>query len=914
MLLAKLALLIVLPFLLLCYGVGNAHCSTVHDNRNDRRSLLDFKQRISDPSGVLNWTTSTHFCRWNGVVCSSTPPYRVTELNLPGKNLDGNISSALGNLTSLRTLDLSDNRFRGPIPILGKLQHLNTLSLGGNLLQGVIPEALTNCSNLAVLNLSLNNLNGVIPHKIRSLSNLETIILDGNYLTGGIPVALGNITTLQLASFSQNQLNGRIPHEVMRMPNITWLYLNQNNLSDEIPKVWQMPNILELDLSVNNLSGRIPQNLSNVSSLRALSLTSNMLGNTLPSNIGDALPNLTRLYLGSNHFEGHIPASIGNPPGLEEIELSNNYFTGQIPNSLGNLAELSYLNLGRNMLQSTDNKGWEFLRALRNCSSLTEFSLSSNKLQGAIPNSIANLSTSLTRLLMSDNILSGIVPPSIGKLSALIQLSLDQNNLTGTVEEWVGNMTKLERLNLQSNNFVGTIPPSIGLLTQLTYLFLTENQFTGFIPNSLGNLKQMLTLDLSYNNFQGSIPVEFGNFRQLTTLDLSSNRLSGEIPDTMGQFQQIYAIRMDQNVLKGNIPITFSNLKSLTKLNLSHNNLSGPIPACLKDLESLTKLDLSFNNFQGEIPRDGVFNNATIVSLSGNPGLCRGSMDLHEPSCHVVYRREGIINYLIEILVPIFGFMSLITLIYITIHGKKHAPRRPDLLLLSFGKKFPRVTYKNLAHATGNFSESNLIGRGGYGSVYRGTLTQAKIKVAIKVFNLEIKFADKSFVSECEALRTIRHRNLLPTLTACSTIDNSGNDFKALIYEFMPNGNLDTWLHNKRGGVAPKLLGLAQRISIAIDIADALAYLHHDCARPIVHRDLKPTNILLDDDMNANLGDFGIASLIDSGSKAVGHSACSSSLAVMGTIGYIAPGTLAVVQESNLDFSQYKMSPAPICV
>lgn len=162
--------------LLLCYGAGNVRCSTLHGNSTDLMSLLDFKNRVtSDPYGALNsWTTSTHFCQWSGVNCSSTPPYRVTELNLPGKNLDGNISSALGNLTSLRKLDLSDNRFGGPIPILGKLQHLNTLYLGGNHLQGVIPETLTNCSNLAVLNLSLNNLNCVIPPKIRFLSNLET--------------------------------------------------------------------------------------------------------------------------------------------------------------------------------------------------------------------------------------------------------------------------------------------------------------------------------------------------------------------------------------------------------------------------------------------------------------------------------------------------------------------------------------------------------------------------------------------------------------------------------------------------------------------------------------------------------------------------------------------------------------------
>ena len=107
----------------------------------------------------------------------------------------------------------------------------------------------------------------------------------------------------------------------------------------------------------------------------------------------------------------------------------------------------------------------------------------------------------------------------------------------------------------------------------------------------------------------------------------------------------------------------------------------------------------------------------------------------------------------------------------------------------------------------------------------------------------------------------------------------------------MPNGNLDTWLHQRQGGAAPKFLSLAQRISICVDIADALAYLHHDCGTPIVHCDMKPTNILLDDDMDAYLGDFGIANLIvDSTSTAVGHPGCSSSLTVTGTIGYIAPG------------------------
>ena len=131
--------------------------------------------------------------------------------------------------------------------------------------------------------------------------------------------------------------------------------------------------------------------------------------------------------------------------------------------------------------------------------------------------------------------------------------------------------------------------------------------------------------------------------------------------------------------------------------------------------------------------------------------------------------------------------------------------------------------------------------------------------VVVKVFHLAMEEDDRSFKSECQALKNSRHRNVLPILTACSTIDNKGNDFRALVYRFMPNGSLDTWLHPSSNRDTMKNLDLSQIFKIVGDIADALQYIHHDCESPIIHRDLKPSNILLDDDMTAHLGDFGIA-------------------------------------------------------
>ncbi|TVU26590.1 hypothetical protein EJB05_29144, partial [Eragrostis curvula] len=858
--------------LLMAMACSKLHtCSSASGDETDRLSLLDFKNAITlDPQQALaSWNDSTHFCSWEGVLCTTNTLRRVISIRLEKQGLVGQISPSLGNLTFLRNLSLATNRFTGEIPpSLGHLQYLQFLHLSNNTLQGRIPS-FTNCSSLRVLWLHRNSFVGQFPSELPS--GLHQLQISVNNLSGTIPASLSNITTLSLISCAYNNFVGNIPDEFAKLSNMQQLYMG-----------------------ANQLSGRFPHAIMNLSALTDLSLGLNELKGQVPLDLGSALRNLLLLELPVNFFHGHIPPSLTNASNLYYIEISRNNFSGVVPSTIGRLNKLEMLNLEYNQLLAEKKQDWEFLESLANCTELIDFSMTGNRLQGQVPASVGNLTNQLQYLYMAENQLSGEFLPGIANLRNLFIVSLAMNRFSGVLPEWLGTVQNLQKVSLGSNFFNGTIPSSLSNLSQLGELYLDSNQLVGQIPTSFGSLPILQVLNVSNNSLQGSIPKvqnsnncadgtihpDIGNAKQLTYLQLQSNKFSGEIPSTLGKLsgESLEDIELDRNSLSGSIPVSLGNIRNLKGLNFSHNNISGSIPVSLGNLQLLQQLDLSFNNLNGDVPTKGIFKNATAVRIDGNKDICGGPSELHLPSCPVIPldSSKHKPSVLLKIMIPVAIAASLTVVISVLLLFRRRKQITQSIPVPLFGREIPKISYSDLFRATEGFATSNLIGQGRYGSVYQGTLFQDGNVVAIK----------------CNALRNVRHRNLVPILTVCSTIDSDGNDFKALVYEFMPRGDLHNLLYSTRdseGSSYVNYISLAQRLSIVVDVADALAYLHHSHHGIIVHCDIKPSNILLDNDMVAHVGDFGLARFkFDSTASSFADSN-SISVAIKGTIGYVAP-------------------------
>ncbi|KEH19863.1 LRR receptor-like kinase family protein [Medicago truncatula] len=624
-----------------------------------------------------------------------------------------------------------------------------------------------------------------------------------------------------------------------------------------------------LFLSNNSLSGSIPSKIFNLSSLTYLEVEENSLSGTIPSNTGYSLPSLQHLHLNNNNFVGNIPNNIFNSSNLIHFQLTDNEFSGTLPNTaFGDLGLLESFNIDTNNLTIEDSH--QFFTSLTNCRYLKYLELSGNHIpnlpksignitseffwakscgiEGNIPVEVGNMSN-LLLLSLYDNNINGPIPRSLKGLEKLQVLSLAYNALKGSFIDELCLIKSLGELYLENNKLSGVLPTCSGNMTSLRKLNVGSNNLNSKIPSSLWGLTDILMLDLSSNAFIGDFPPDIGNLRELVILDLSRNQISSNIPTTISSLQNLQNLSLAHNKLNGSIPASLNGMVSLISLDLSQNMLTGVIPKSLESLLYLQNINFSYNRLQGEIPNGGHFKNFTAQSFMHNEALC-GDPHLQVPTCGKQVKKWSMEKKLIlKCILPIVVSSILVVACIILL---KHNKRKKNKTSLERGLSTlgapRRISYYEIVQATNGFNESNFLGRGGFGSVYQGKLLDGEM-IAVKVIDLQSEAKSKSFDAECNAMRNLRHRNMVKIISSCSNLD-----FKSLVMEFMSNGN----------------------------VASALEYLHHGSSVPVVHCDLKPSNVLLDENMVAHVSDFGIAKLMDEGQS-------KTHTQTLATIGYLAP-------------------------
>ncbi|XP_056859991.1 LRR receptor-like serine/threonine-protein kinase EFR [Raphanus sativus] len=540
-----------------------------------------------------------------------------------------------------------------------------------------------------------------------------------------------------------------------------------------------------------------------MSSLVFLSIPLNNFSGKLMHDFDMIFPDIQVLFLGGNNFEGEIPSSLANISSLRKLHIGMCYMAGSIPMGFGKLYNLEWLVLSGNYLGSYTTKDIDFLSSLNNCTQLRNLGVGYNRLGGILPLSISNLSTQLSHVSLGGNLLSGRIPLDIGNLERLMSFNVEDNFLTGEIPASLGKLSRLESLYLQSNMMSGDIPSSLGNLSMISQLYLYQNSFKGGIPSSLGNCSYLTNLALSFNMLSGSIPQELMELPSLLTLDLSNNNLTGNFPSDVGKLVRLTGLNVSHSLLTGHVPpslgsclameyldlngnyfkgtmVDMRGLKNLKLLDLSNNNLSGTIPDNLVDFSLIQHLNLSENNFEGPVPTEGTFRNFSKFSIFGNQNLCGGIVELKLQPCpaqdeeeeksreHTSMRRKIGIGLGAGLSSVLF---SVLFIIYLRCWFKKRSMQdvtcntNNDVDFFAIAPPHSRVGYEELHKATCGFSLKNVIGSGNYGIVYKAFLGPEKRVVAVKVLNLEIRGAAKSFIAECEALKSARHRNLVKLIT-----------------------------------------------------------------------------------------------------------------------------------------------------
>lgn len=855
-----------LHFLLLCfYFFPPCTPLTV-----ETEALLNFKNQLKDPLNFLHsWKDSDSPCEFLGIKCDMVSG-RVTEISLDNKSLSGVISPSISALESLTTFSLPSNHISGKLPPeMANCTNLRVLNLTGNNMVGPIPD-LSGLRSLVSLDLSLNYFSGSFPSWVGNLSSLVELGLGGNYFNEAeIPEGIGNLKNLTWLYLGGANLRGEIPESIVELKSLQTLDISNNNISGNFPKsIAKLKNLNKIELFANNLTGEIPPELANLTFLREFDISKNNMYGKLPEGIGN-LKNLVVFQLYKNNFSGELPAGFGEMQHLIGFSIYGNSFTGEFPVNFGQFSPLDSIDI------------------------------SENQFSGGFPKFLCE-SRKLRFLLALENNFSGELPESYAGCKSLERFRINLNRLSGKIPDGIWALPNVKMIDFGDNEFSGEISAGIGFAASLTQLVLPNNRLLGELPSELGKLTNLERLHLSNNNFTGEIPAGIGAMEQLSSLHLERNSLTGSIPPEVGNCARLVELNLALNSLTGNIPQTFSLMSSLNSLNLSRNKLTGLIPENLKKLK-LSSIDLSENQLSGRVPSDLLTMGGDKAFL-GNKGLCVvQNSKLHVNSmmniCTANHSQRGIFAGKSVLFSVIASALVVLLAGLLLVSYKNFKLREADRENELEGEKevdpkWKLASFNQLdidADEICNLEAENLIGSGATGKVYRLDLKKSGSTVAVK--QLWKGDGVKILASEMEILGKIRHRNILKLY---ASLLKGGSSF--LVFEYMANGNLSQALHRQMKGRQPEL-DWYQRYKIALGAAKGIAYLHHDCSPPIIHRDIKSCNILLDEDFEPKIADFGVAKIAEKCHKG------SENSCLAGTHGYIAPElayTLKVTEKSDV--------------
>ncbi|KAL3635736.1 hypothetical protein CASFOL_020283 [Castilleja foliolosa] len=553
------------------------------------------------------------------------------------------VDSSLMELKYLRYLDLSLNDFQGSsIPAsLGSMKHLQHLNLSYANFSGFVPHQLSNLSSLRTLDLS--QIYGLEVNDLTWANNLSFLeYLDMSYAnlsrTKDVVKVLGTLPSLLELRMSWSELdNTNLPHtncfNSTLFANVQHIDLSHNHFEGEFPCFLQnMTSLNYLDLSYNYFNSSAHQPFPRLMNLSYLDLFSNYLNHSATW-ISDFLLNkycrLKSLTLWGNHFHGDISGVFKNiskcsSHNLESLDLRFNEFHGHLPEELGELKQLKDFGVAGNQLCG------EIPIILGQLSNLEKIDISYNAFEGTLSDAhfvrLSNLITfnarynymlkfrvsynwvppcQLKYLYLGSFQIGGQIPDWLQTQKALIRLDLSNCSISGTLPKWLSSFMNLTWLDLSKNHIGGPIPE---LAPSMYWLDLSSNMMiNGSIPDSLCQMKRLLSLDLSKNHLSGNLPDCWGNFESLNKARLSSNQFSGDIPSSIGGAYNLELLQLDNNSFTGQLPITLKNCSRLILLDVGNNKLSGKLPELYigqypYGTEGLRVLRLRNNEFYGIIP------------------------------------------------------------------------------------------------------------------------------------------------------------------------------------------------------------------------------------------------------------------------------------------------------------------------